>query len=126
MQVCSRIWVKKDNKNYLGVGRVEILRGVAQTGSISQSAKKMKMSYKAAWDSVDAINNLSDDALVERFIGGKGGSGTRLTKDGIKAIEAFDALDSAKEAFCEYFGECKDLDELKECAMRLRELIKKN
>lgn len=124
MKVFGRFWVKKDGKNYLGIGRVELLRGIATTGSISQSAKAMRMSYKSAWDSVDAINNLSDNALVERFIGGKGGSGTKLTDEGKKAIAAFDALDSAKEAFCKYFEDCKDLDELETRAKEFLTLVK--
>lgn len=70
MEIYGRFWVKESGKNYLGLGRVDLLRGIEQTGSISQSAKAMKMSYKAAWDSIDAINNLSDLPLVERFIGG--------------------------------------------------------
>lgn len=124
MKVFGRFWVKKDGKNYLGIGRVELLRGIITTGSISQSAKKMRMSYKAAWDSIDAINNLSDSALVERFIGGRGGSGTKITDEGKKAIAAFDALDSAKEAFCKYFEDCKDLDELEKRAKKFLEIVK--
>lgn len=124
MEVFGRFWVKKDGKNYLGIGRVELLRRIEQTGSISQSAKTMRMSYKSAWDSIDAINNLSDLALVERFIGGKGGSGTTLTDEGKKAIAAFDAMNDAKEAFCAYFKECKDLDELEKRAKNFLELVK--
>lgn len=123
MEVYGRFWVKESGKNFLGIGRVDLLRGIEQTGSISQSAKAMRMSYKSAWDSIDATNNLSDAPLVERFIGGRGGSGTTLTKEGKKAIEAFDELLNAKEAFCEYFSNTKNLDELKERAVKIRELI---
>lgn len=126
MEVYGRFWVKENGKNYLGLGRVDLLRGIEQTGSISQSARVMKMSYKSAWDSIDAINNLSDVPLVERFIGGRGGSGTTLTKDGKMAIEAFDELVAAKEAFCKYFSNTKDLDELKKRAIKLRGLIDSN
>lgn len=123
MEVYGRFWVKEHGKNYLGIGRVDLLRGIEQTGSISQSAKAMRMSYKSAWDSIDATNNLSDAPLVERFIGGRGGSGSTLTDEGRKAIEAFDALSAAKEAFCQYFSNTKDLDELKERAVKVRELL---
>lgn len=123
MEIYGRFWVKESGKNYLGLGRVDLLRGIAQTGSISQSAKAMKMSYKSAWDNIDAINNLSELPLVERFIGGRGGSGTTLTKEGKMAIEAFDELMSAKEAFCKYFSNTDNLAELKSRAIKLRELI---
>ncbi len=123
MELYGRFWVKENGKNYLGLGRIDLLRGIAQTGSISQSAKAMKMSYKAAWDSIDAANNLSDSPLVERFIGGRGGSGTTLTAEGKMAIEAFDELMATKEAFCKYFSNTSDLAELKSRAIKLRELI---
>lgn len=125
MEVYGRFWVKKDGKNYLGLGRVDLLKGIVMEGSMSKSAKMMRMSYKAAWDSIDAINNLADAPLVERFIGGKGGNGSVLTKDGFKAIEAFDELVNAKDAFCKYFSETKDLDDLKQRAIEIQRLLKK-
>lgn len=124
MKVYGRFWVKAEDKNYLGLGRVELLKGIVKTGSISQSAKAMRMSYKAAWDSIDAMNNLSAKPLVERFIGGRGGSGSKLTKDGLKAISAFDELNAAKDAFCRYFDECKDLDALEQRAKEIQKLLK--
>ena len=124
MEIYGRFWVKKDGKNYLGLGRVDLLKGIASEGSMLKSAKNMRMSYKAAWDNVDTINNLADTPLVERFIGGKGGSGSVLTKEGQKAIEAFDALMGAKEAFCKYFKDTKDLDELKKRAKEVQKLLK--
>ena len=39
------------------------------------------MSYKAAWDAIDTMNNLAGEPLVERMTGGKGG-GTQLTRRG--------------------------------------------
>lgn len=126
MEIYGRFWVKKDGKNYLGLGRVDLLRGVEQTGSISQSAKIMRMSYKAAWDNIDAINNLSDAPLVEKFVGGRNSSGTTLTNEGKMAIEAFDELVATKEAFCKYFNDTSDLNELKSRAITLRELIERD
>ena len=123
MEIFGRFWVKENGKSFLGLGRIDLLKGIEQTGSISQSAKTMRMSYKAAWDNIDAINNLADKPLVERYIGGRGGSGTKLTREGQKAIEAYDELLSAKEAFCKYFSNTQDLDELKERAIKLKAII---
>lgn len=124
MEIHGRFWVKKDGKNYLGLGRVDLLKGIVNEGSMSKSAKNMSMSYKAAWDNIDTINNLADKPLVERFIGGKGGSGSVLTKEGHKAIEAYDELMKAKESFCNYFKDTKDLDELKKRAKEVQKLLK--
>lgn len=123
MDLYGRFWIKEDNKNYLGIGRIDLLRGIKKTGSISQSAKIMHMSYKAAWDSIDAINNVSYSPLVERFVGGRGSSGSKITEDGLKAIESFDELQKATDAFCKYFSNIKDLDELKKKAIDFQHLL---
>ena len=74
----ARLWMKKSDKNYLGKGRIELLERIREHGSIHAAAKAMKMSYKAAWDSVDAMNNLSETPLVEKVSGGKGGIEIRI------------------------------------------------
>ncbi|RAX54867.1 molybdenum-pterin-binding protein [Helicobacter sp. 16-1353] len=125
MEVYGRFWVKKDNKNYLGIGRVELLRGIIKTGSISSSAKTMRMSYKAAWDNIDAINNLSATPLVTSATGGKGGGGTKVTPAGLEAIEAFRELENAKEAFCAYLSDIESLEELKNKSLEIQKLLKK-
>ena len=71
----GRLWISKSEQNFLGKGRIELLEQIHLTGSISAAAKAMKMSYKAAWDAIDAINKLSDAPLVTRATGGKGGGG---------------------------------------------------
>ena len=49
-----------------GEQRIALLEAIAATGSITQAAKAVGLSYKGAWDAVDAMNNLADSALVER------------------------------------------------------------
>jgi len=89
VEIEGRIWFKKEGKNLLGNGRVELLEKIDEFGSISKASKAMKMSYKAAWDMVDAMNNLSDKPLVEKVTGGKNGGGTQITKDGKSLINTF-------------------------------------
>jgi molybdate transport repressor ModE-like protein len=88
----GRFWIKKDDRNFLGEGKIELLRNINATGSISAAAKLMKMSYKAAWDDVDAMNNIADTPLVERTVGGKSGGGTRLTAEGVALLDYFDRV----------------------------------
>lgn len=59
----------------------------------------MGMSYKAAWDAVEAMNNLSDMPLVERSAGGRHGGGTRLTLQGLRLIEVYRA---AEDEFADF------------------------
>lgn len=95
----GRFWVSRDEKSFLGSGRIELLKHIDQTGSINKAAQVMKMSYKAAWDAVDAMNTLADQPLVERMTGGKGGGGTRLTEYAKEVIAAFDILKEEHEHF---------------------------
>ena len=105
----ARLWMKKSDKNYLGKGRIELLERIREHGSIHAAAKSMKMSYKAAWDSVDAMNNLSEIPLVEKVSGGKGGGGTSLTAKGEEVIEAFHNLQAKHQQFLDLFANSEDL-----------------
>ncbi|MFT5836004.1 MAG: molybdate transport system regulatory protein [Sulfurimonas sp.] len=89
MEIEGRIWFKKNGKNLLGNGRVELLEKIDEHGSISKASKSMKMSYKAAWDMVDAMNNLSDEPLVQKVTGGKNGGGAQVTEVGKELINTF-------------------------------------
>ncbi|WP_201353525.1 TOBE domain-containing protein [Hydrogenimonas urashimensis] len=95
----GRLWLGKERRAFLGHGRMELLKKIDETGSISKAAKAMKMSYKAAWDAVDTMNNLAEKPLVERVTGGKGGGGTRLTAYGREVVETFRVLEEEHERF---------------------------
>ena len=97
----GRFWVRKSEQDFLGKGRIELLLCIEETGSITNAAKMMKMSYRAAWDSVDIMNNLSEYPLVERVKGGKGGGGTVLTKYAKELIETYKVLNYEHKKFLE-------------------------
>jgi molybdate transport system regulatory protein len=93
------VWMTVGGENFGGPGRVELLARIADTGSISQAAKAIGMSYKSAWDAIDAMNNLAGEALVERLAGGKGGGGTRLTARGEQLVRNFRLIDQVHRDF---------------------------
>jgi molybdate transport system regulatory protein len=95
------VWMTVGGENFGGPGRVDLLAKIAETGSISQAAKAIRMSYKAAWDAIDAMNNLAGEALVERLTGGKGGGGTRLTPRGEQLVRNFRVLEQVHRDFVE-------------------------
>ena len=72
--------------------RIAILREIDKGGSISQAARSVGVSYKAAWQALDTLTNLAGVALVGRAVGGVGGGGTRLTDAGRELLQAADAL----------------------------------
>ena len=83
---------------FLGDTRIRLLEAIGEYGSISQAAKAVPLSYKAAWDAVDAMNNLAEQPLVLRSTGGKHGGGTRLTDYGCKVIALYRALEAEYQA----------------------------
>lgn len=91
-----------------GADRIALLAKIGETGSITAAARAVGMSYKGAWDVIDAMNNLADEPLVTRAAGGKGGGGTQLTERGRRLIEAFAALDDVHRRFLEQFETLAD------------------
>lgn len=95
----GRFWLTLDGKNFLGRGRVELLQRIRETGSISRAAKAMKMSYKAAWDAVDAMNGAWQSPLVDSTP-----AGSRLTEDAERLIAAFQQAEAQHAAFMDTLG----------------------
>jgi molybdate transport system regulatory protein len=73
----------------VGQDRIHLLEAVAREGSISAGARVAGLSYKAAWDALDAMANLFGQPLLSTRAGGKSGGGAQLTPTGIKVIQAF-------------------------------------
>ena len=76
---------------------LELLERIDGSGSISTAASDMGMSYKAAWQAVESMNNLSEQPVVERQTGGKHGGGTRLTIYGRRVLTAYRRLEKERE-----------------------------
>jgi molybdate transport system regulatory protein len=94
-----RIWLIGENGTFLGMGRVKLMQEIEKTGSISKAAKKLGMSYRKAWESIDAINKEAEKPLVIKTSGGKGGGGAVLTEDGKKTIKNYLKIVKNTEAF---------------------------
>jgi len=69
--------------------RIALLQHIAEQGSITRAAKSAGLSYKAAWDAIDELNNLAQNPLVERVVGGKGGGGARLSSEGERVLRLY-------------------------------------
>lgn len=87
-----------------GKGRIELLEAIAATGSISAAAKSVGLSYKAAWEAVEAMNNLSAEPLLIRTSGGHHGGGTVLTPFGLQVVALFKRLDEEYQQFFAAIG----------------------
>lgn len=94
-----RLWIDKDKKPYLGLGKVILLEKILEHGSITRGAAAIDMSYRKAWQLVENMNKLSKEPLVEKRLGGKTGGGAHVTKAGEEAIRKFYDLQEEIEQF---------------------------
>jgi molybdate transport system regulatory protein len=94
MTIEVAITLKSANIPGVGRERIRLLQAVAREGSITAGAKAAGLTYKAAWDALDAMANLFGQPLLETRTGGRAGGGARLTPVGAKVIEAFGRLEA--------------------------------
>ena len=77
-----------------GPERIALLQAIGEHGSISSAARAVGLTYRGAWDAVQALNNLFDRPLVESQAGGRQGGGACVTPAGLALIDAFHRLDT--------------------------------
>ncbi|HBI6862783.1 TPA: molybdenum-dependent transcriptional regulator [Enterobacter cloacae] len=92
MQAEILLTLRLQQKLFADPRRIALLKQIEQTGSISQGAKNAGISYKSAWDAINEMNTLSEQTLVDRATGGKGGGGAALTRYGQRLIQLYDLL----------------------------------
>jgi molybdate transport system regulatory protein len=89
-----RFRVDFDNRCSVGVGKVRLLEAIEHTGSLSQAARHMGMSYRRAWLLIDSMNVEFDTPVISATVGGSGGGGAKLTSFGTELIEAYRQLET--------------------------------
>lgn len=98
--------------------RIALLQHVAEQGSITRAAKAAGISYKAAWDAIDELNNLATQPLVERSTGGRGGGGARLSAEGERVLRLYQRLQGLQQQLLEAAEHTSDLDLLGRLMLR--------
>jgi molybdate transport system regulatory protein len=88
------LWLDRQGKTLVGALRIELLEAIDRLGSITRAAKAVGLSYKAAWDSVDAMNNLAKQPLLIRASGGPNGGGSHLTDHGRELVRLYRLLET--------------------------------
>jgi molybdate transport system regulatory protein len=104
MHLVGRIYLDTDEGVLLAGQRVHLLEAIERHGSIQGAAKELGLSYKAAWDAVNAMNNLCDQPLVLREVGGKRGGGSQLTEHGHNMITLFRTVESEYQRALDKLG----------------------
>lgn len=73
----------------IGPGKIELLEGILETGSLSAAARRLGMSYRRAWLLLDSLNRAFREPLATASVGGRGGGGVRVTAFGRKVVAEY-------------------------------------
>ena len=78
----------------IGPGRAELIARIHRTGSISAAARAMGMSYRRAWQLVEAMNQSFDGPVVVTEVGGRRGAGAVVTALGKRLVALYRAMEN--------------------------------
>ena len=87
--VKSSQWIVDENNNIIiGEGRAKILEHIDRTGSMNQTAKLMKMSYKAVWSKIKTTEKHMNACIVHT----DRKDGSRLSQEGRALLKKYKLL----------------------------------
>ena len=78
-----------------GPGKADLLVHLAETGSISEAARRMEMSYMRAWSLIKVMNRSFQMPLVAALRGGVSGGGAELTSTGRRVLRLYRRMEAA-------------------------------
>ena len=80
MEIKYKIWIEKDGKVIFGHGREDLFQAIEECHSLNAAAKKLGMSYRAAWGRLRASEERLGIKLVESNTAKKGMTLTTAAK----------------------------------------------
>ena len=99
MEIRHKIWLESEGKVIFGHGRDKLLRAIDEQHSLNAAAKKLNMSYRAAWGRLKASEQRLGLKLVEKDAAT---GAMRLTDDARQFLENFEKLEDEISSFLEY------------------------
>jgi molybdate transport system regulatory protein len=97
--------LERAGESRVGAGRIALIEAIDRLGSIRAAAGALGLSYKGAWDGVQALNNLAARPLVETAAGGRSGGAAKVTVAGRRLATAFRQAEAALEAAAVRLGD---------------------
>ncbi len=89
LELRSKQWIVDEHDSIIiGQGRKEILENIEKTGSINQTSKVMKMSYRAVWSKIKA----TEKHLNTKIVDSDRKRGSHLTSDGKRLLKKYQLL----------------------------------
>ncbi len=77
----------------LGPGKICLLEAIRDSGSLSQGARNIGMSYRRAWLLVESLKNTFREPVTAASTGGKDGGGMIVTAFGAALIKNYRELE---------------------------------
>lgn len=77
----------------IGPGKICLLEAIRDSGSLSQGARNMGMSYRRAWLLVENLKQSFRDPVTMASTGGKDGGGMLVTEFGNALIKSYRELE---------------------------------
>ncbi len=77
----------------VGPGKIALLERIDESGSLSQAARELTMSYRRAWQLLESLNAAFREKVAQTSKGGRGGGGATLTPFGHELIETYRAFE---------------------------------
>ena len=87
--VSVRVRVDFGPASSIGPGKVALLEHIESSGSLSQAARELGMSYRRAWLLLDDLNHAFAEPVATASTGGAGGGGASLTPFGKRLVVAY-------------------------------------
>jgi molybdate transport system regulatory protein len=79
--------------SHVGPGKIDLLEAIRESGSLSQAARDLGMSYRYAWLLVHSLNGAFRKPVTVSTMGGKNGGGVLLTTFGESLVKSYRALE---------------------------------
>jgi molybdate transport system regulatory protein len=77
----------------VGPGKIRLLEAIRDSGSLSQAARDIGMSYRRAWLLVESLRKSFREAVTVASTGGREGGGMRVTEFGDALIDNYRQLE---------------------------------
>jgi molybdate transport system regulatory protein len=94
IEIECHISIKKNGNCFLGATKIELLKEIIKSGSLSGAAKKLKISYQHAWNMIDEMNRLAPEPLIIKQRGGVNGGGTEISFYGERILREYEQIEA--------------------------------
>jgi molybdate transport system regulatory protein len=79
----------------IGPGKIALLEAIRDSGSLSEGARSLGMSYRRAWLLLDDLNRSFEQRVAVTAAGGARGGGAQLTEHGHELVRDYRHVEQA-------------------------------